>query len=173
MRALRLGAVALFGLAIPLLAASPAQAKLTGPCKASGTLDGKTYDPAVINSATIPRQGDVHWQGSIPGAGKRPISGSVHVKLPWPIPDLTIGSWGKQSDTYSNSGVYHYNLPSVLAGIDFPVYGAHAEPGKVCAGFVIVRLEGGGVKNPVVIGAFVIVLISGFGLWVSLKPKGI
>jgi len=173
MRPLRLGAAVLLALAIPLLAAPPAEAKLTGPCQASGTVAGKSYDPAVTNNATIPRKGAVHWEGSIPGAGKRPISGSVHVKLPWPIPDYTIGSWGKQSDTYSNSGIYHYDLPPELEGIDFPVYGAHAEPGKVCAGFVIVRLEGGGLKNPAVIGSFAVLVISGVGLWVSFKPKGV
>jgi hypothetical protein len=172
MKVLRFVLAAVIVAAIPILAAAPAHAALTGPCTASGTLDGKTYDPHVTNSATIPRKGDVHWKGSIPGAGKRPIRGSVHVKLPWPIPDYTLGSWGKQSDTYANSGVYHYDLPTVLAGIDFPVYGSHSEPGKSCSGYVIVRLDGGGLKNPVVLGTFAVLVISGVGLWVSFKPKG-
>jgi hypothetical protein len=173
MKVLR-GTLAAFFLAAPILlfAAAPAHAALTGTCSASGTLDGKTYNPKTVDKATIPRKGDVHWEGSIPGSGKRPISGSVHVKLPWPIPDQTLGSWGKPSDAYSNSNVYHYDLPSELEGVDIPVYGSHTERGKTCAGFVIVRLDGGGVSNPAVIGAFVVLVISGVGIWVALKPKG-
>ena len=173
MRALRLGVAALFVLAAPLLTAARADANLEPPCSASGTLNGVTYDAAKVNAATIPRTGDVHWKGSIPGSGTRAIDGKVVVKLPWPIPEQTLGSWTKESDSYENSGVYHYDLPSVLAGVDIPVSGDHTEHGKTCLGSVVVRIEGGGASNPVVIGTFVVFIISGVGLWVSFRPKGV
>jgi hypothetical protein len=170
MRALRLAVAAFVAAAIPLLAAAPAHAALSGPCSASGVLNGKTYDPSKIDKATIPRKGDVHWQGSIPGSGKRPISGHVRVRLPFI--DVSIGSWGSNSDTYSNSGVYHYDFPRELEGFDIPVYGHHVEPGKVCVGAVVVRFEGsGGFSNPAVIGTFVLTIISGVALIISFKPK--
>jgi hypothetical protein len=173
MKVLR-GTLAAFFLAAPILlfAAAPAHAALSGPCSATGTLNGKTYDSKTVNKAVIPRKGDVHWKGSIPGSGKRAIAGHVQLKLPWPIPAQNLGSWGKQSDTYSNSGVYHYDLPSELEGIDMPLSGSHSEPGKTCSGLVIVRLDGGGVSNPGVLGAFAVLVISSVGIWIALKPKG-
>jgi hypothetical protein len=171
MRALRLIVAAFVAAAIPLLAAAPAHATLTGPCQASGTVNGKTYD-AHIAKATIPRKGSVHWQGSIPGSGKRPISGEVKIKLPFFDIPIGAGSWGKNSDTYSNSGVYKYDLPSEFEGFDIPVTGHHSEPGKACAGVVIVRLQGnGGFSNPAVIGTFALTIISGVLLIISFKPK--
>jgi len=162
--------------AIPILgAATPADAALTGPCVATGTLKqtGVEYNSRTVNKVVIPRTGDVLWKGAVPGAGRRPISGHVQLKLPWPIPAYDLGTWGKSSDTHANSGKYHYDLPSVLAGIDMPVSGSHTEPGIRCAGVVVVRLKGGGISNPAVIGAFAVLVISGIGIWVSLLPKGV
>jgi len=164
---------ALFVAAIVGLSALPAQAALTGTCSATGTLNGTTYDSKSVNKVVIPRKGDVHWKGSIPGAGTRAIAGHVRLKLPWPLPAQDLGSWGKSSDTYANNGVYHYDLPSELAGIDMALSGSHSEKGKVaCSGLVVVRIKGGGISNPGVLGAIAILLISGVGIWVALKPKG-
>lgn len=174
MRGLRLAAAALLAVVIPLLGATPAYGSLTGPCTASGTVKstGVSYDPKTVNKVTIPRKDDVAWKGAVnSAAGRRSIKGNVRVKLPWPLPKVTIDSWGKQSDTHSNSGTYHYDFPSVLAGFDIPLTGAHAEPGVACAGAVIVRFKGGGFSNPAVIGTFVLTIISGVALIISFRPK--
>ena len=163
---------AFFVAATIFLTAAPAHAALSGPCSATGTLNGTTYNSKTVNKVVIPRKGDVHWQGSIPGSGKRPIAGHVQLKLPWPLPAQDLGSWGKSSDAHANSGVYHYDLPSELEGIDMPLSGWHTEPDKTCSGLVIVRLDGGGISNPGVLGAFAVLVISGVGIWVALKPKG-
>jgi hypothetical protein len=41
-----------------------------------------------------------------------------------------------------------------------------------CAGVVVVRLEGGTTSNPVVLGSFAVLVLSGVGIWVAAKPKG-
>jgi len=173
MKLLRLAAAAIVAVAIPVMSSAPAGATINGPCKASGTLKstGVNYN-ASIKKVTIPLKDDVAWKGSVPGAGKRAISGSVHVKFPWPIGDINIGSWGKTSDTHQNKGTYKYDLPKELAGFDIPVSGSHTEPGIKCTGTVIVRFKGGGFGNPAVIGTFVLTVISGVSLLISFRPKG-
>lgn len=172
MRALRIVIAACIAAAIPLLASTPAHAALSGPCQASGTLNGVTYDAKTTNKATIPLKGTVHWKGSVPGSGKRPINGEVKLKLPFI--KLTLGSWGKSSDLHANSGNYKYDVPKELAGFDIPLTGFHKEAGIFCPGAVTIRFKGsGGFSNPAVIGTFVITLISGVGLFISLKPKAV
>lgn len=174
MKVLRLATATLVALAVPLLCAAPAQAALSGPCTASGTLKstGVDYDARIVNNVTIPLKDDVAWKGGVSSpSGKRPISGQVRVKLPWPLPKVTIGSWGKSSDTHENAGTYHYDFPSVLGGYDIPLSGAHTEPGVICGGKVIVHFKGGGFGNPAVIGAFVLTVISGVMLVISFRPK--
>jgi hypothetical protein len=161
--------------ALPVLGASPAAADLTGPCAASGTLrsSGVTYDARTTHAATIPLAGDVKWNGSVPGgSGKRKISGRVYVKMPPPLGTVRIGAWSKESSRRANDGTYHYDFPSVLAGIDIPVTGSHTEPGVKCSGTVVVRFEGsGGFGNPAVAGTFALTVISGIALIVSFRPK--
>jgi hypothetical protein len=172
MRALRIAIAACIAAAIPLLASTPANATIKGPCKASGTIHGVDYN-ASLAKATIPLKGPVDWTGSVKGkGGKRPING--HVKLHLPFITVTLGSWGKTSDTYSNSGTFKYDVPKELAGFDIPLTGVHTEPGVVCTGAVIIRFQGsGGFSNPAVIGTFVLTLISGVGLFIAFKPKAV
>jgi hypothetical protein len=172
MKALRIAVAACIAAAIPLLASTPAQATVSGPCTASATIHGVNYN-ATITKATIPRKGPADWKGSVSGkGGKRAISGNVKLHLPFIT--LTLGSWGKTSDTYSNSGSFKYNVPKELAGFDIPLTGVHKEPGVVCTGAVIIRFQGsGGLSNPAVIASLVITVISGVGLFIALKPKGV
>src|SRR5262249_50220649 len=171
MRALRIVIAACIAAAIPLLSSTPAHATVSGPCKASATIHGVNCN-ATVAKATIPLKGPADWKGSLAGkGGKRAINGDV--KLHIPFVTLTLGSWGKTSDTYSKSGTFKYNVPKELAGFDIPLTGVHTEPGVVCTGAVIIRFQGsGGFSNPAVIASFVIMLISGVGLFISLKPKG-
>jgi hypothetical protein len=150
-RLVRLFAAAGVVAAIPLLGAESAGASLTGPCEASGTLrsTGDTYDAKTTDEVEIPREDDVDWSGQVPGSGaQRNISGFVKVDLPAPLPDPEIGKWDGPSSKYQNSGTYHYEFPSVLEGFDIRVYGTHHDAGFDCSGEVTVKLEGGGIGNP-------------------------
>jgi hypothetical protein len=152
-----------------LISVGPAGASLDDPCTASGVIDGVTYDPKVMDEAEIPAEGDVNWTGSVPeGDGEeRPIDGFVKVDLPAPLPDQElVGAWDSDSSTYSNSGTYHYELPSVLEGLEIRVYGEHNDAGFSCSGAMTVTVEGGGIGNPATIASLVLMVISivGFAL---------
>ncbi|HTD49917.1 MAG TPA: hypothetical protein VK771_04915 [Acidimicrobiia bacterium] len=130
-------------------AATPAQAELTGGCKASGTQvqSGRFYDAVTTNFAKIPRAGDVKWKGSVPvPATKRLAVGEVQVKFPWPVGDIEIGHWGKngkETGSNANTGTYHYDFPTLIAGIKVLVHGRDQEPsGVLCKGAVVVQIEG-------------------------------
>src|SRR5262245_30568263 len=135
---------------VPVLSASSAHATIKGPCTASGKISATTYD-ASRASVKIPRSGDVHWKGAINngGSGKRQIEGKVYIKLPPPIGKIQVaGSWNGPSSLYANSGTYHYDMPSVLVGPKFTVFGHHAERGTVvCTGSIDVQLSGSPIKN--------------------------
>ncbi len=156
------------------MCATPAHAALVGPCEAQGTIEGTVYNPKVIDRATIPRKGTVDWTGSVPGEPHdRNVSGAVQIKLPPPIGKQTIDDWKDQANKVANSGQYKYTFPSMIAGFDIPVSGFHTEPGITCTGAVIIKIDGGGIKNPAAIAALVLTAISGTLLIVSARPRGI
>jgi hypothetical protein len=141
--ALVLGGLAIVG------PASPAGASLTGGCKASGTQvqTGTSYDATKTDFAKIPRAGDVKWKGSVPvPPTKRAAVGEVQVKFPWPVGDVEIGHWGKdgkQTGSNANAGTYHYDFPTVIAGVKTLVHGRDQEPaGVLCQGSVVVQIAG-------------------------------
>lgn len=162
-----------FGAGLVIANAAPAPASLDGPCRASGTFakGGLTVDPKTTDEVEIPRKDDVAWKANVPGSGKRRISGSVQVGFPPPIGDITVGSWGKQSSKYSNADTYSYDLPSVLAGFDIPVSGTHTERGFTCSGSVVVRVEGGGLKNPAALASLAFTVVSGLGVFLSIRAR--
>ncbi len=140
--------VLLVGSAIAI-APSPAGANVTGGCAATGVIltTGKSYDAQKINFAKIPRVGDVKWKASVPvPATKRVAVGEVQVKFPWPIGDIEIGQWGKngkRTGSNANDGTYHYDFPTLIAGIKVLVHGRDQEPsGVLCKGAVVVQIEG-------------------------------
>jgi hypothetical protein len=170
--ALRAGAAAGAVAATWILSAAPAGASLTGPCSASGTIGGRTYDPKVVDEVELPLEGDVAWTGSVPGeeGTERPISGEVTVDVPGGIGITVAGKWEKTSDTYSNQGTYHYEFPSVLEGVKIPVSGFHQEPGQPrCEGSVTVQLGDGGFGNPVAIPSLVLTALSATMLVVAVR----
>ena len=62
---------------------------------------GRTYDPKTVDKVTLPLKDNVAWKGSVTSpAGTVPIAGAVRVKLPWPLPKVNIGTWGKRSDVH-------------------------------------------------------------------------
>jgi hypothetical protein len=174
MRLLRAALAGLVGVAIPLMVATPAHGALAGPCEASGTLqtNGVTYNPKTVSRVRLPLSDDVAWQGAVAGTGRRSIAGKVKVKLPPPLPEVTLGKWSKpDSDRHRNNGIYHYSFPNLLGGYEIPLTGVHTEPGITCAGAVIIEFDGGGFSNPAVIGALILVVVSGVGIFIAMRPK--
>lgn len=157
------------------LLATPAAATLDGPCAATAGSweNAKSYDAAEIEHVTLPRKDELVWQASVlsPATGRRRVSGHVRADLPTPLPDVTIWSWNSRSVLKTNSGTYDYAFSPVLGGIDIPVSGVHRERGVVCSGTAVVRFEGGGVHNPVVVVAFLVALLSGIGLFAAMRPR--
>jgi hypothetical protein len=157
----------------PLLTATAASAELTGPCTGTGQVNGVVYNPKVQDSIVIPRAGEVHWRGTVPGAGKRAIEGAVKVKLPWPFEEITLnGSWGKTSAKHANAGIYVYDLPSVLAGPKFTVFGQHKEPGVFCTGTIDVQITGSKWKNPALIASLLFTALAVINLSIAIRVKG-
>ena len=80
MRLIRILVAAAIILGVPVLFASSASGTISGPCTASGTINGATYN-ATQTFVVIPRKGDVHWKGAInTGSGTRPVEGKVYLK---------------------------------------------------------------------------------------------
>ena len=163
MRLIRvLVAVAIVAL-VPLLTTTAAYAQLAGPCTATGTINGKVYNAKVVNSVTVPRAAEVHWRGTISGSGKRNIEGKVYLKLPPPFGNVVVGngSWNGPSSRYANSDVYTYDLPAVLVGPKFTLFGHHAEGGTiVCTGSVVVQISGSKLKNPAFIASLLLTVVA-------------
>jgi hypothetical protein len=176
MRLIRILVAAAIVVVVPILTATAAHATVTGPCTATGTINGTTYH-ASHETAVIPRQGAVRWTGAInTGAGTRNISGKVYLKLPPPFGKMVIGngSWDGPSSRRVNTGVYHYDFPSALIGPKFVLSGEHAERGTVvCTGAVTVTLEGSKSKNPVLIASLVLTFfaILNVGLVMRARPR--
>jgi len=176
MRLIRiLVAVAIIAL-VPVLSASAAHAELAGPCTGTGTINGKVYDPEIDDLAVVPRAGEVHWRGTqTVGHGKRAIEGKVYLKLPPPFGHVVIGngSWNGLSSRYANSGVYTYNLPAVLVGPKFTVFGHHAERGKVvCTGSIVVQISGSKWKNPAFIASLLFTVLALINVSLVIRVKG-
>jgi hypothetical protein len=135
-----------------LVSAAPAGASLSGKCTAEGTVfsgnpprSAGPYNPKVVDKVTVPRKGDVKWKGGTGVTGDRAARGEVRVEFPPPVGKVTVGEWGKNGKKVgrpSNSGTYHYSLPSLIAGIKIPVSGEHHEPGIDCVGAVLVTIKG-------------------------------
>jgi hypothetical protein len=159
-----------------VLAAAPAGASLTGACQASGTLVSKgkptrTYNPKLIDKATIPRKGDVKWKASTGVSGDRTATGEVRVKFPPPVGNVIVGEWGKNGKKVgrpANSGTYHYSLPKLIAGIKIPVSGEHHEPGINCAGAVVVQVEG---TSPLAWAALALTLVTVMNMALIMRAK--
>jgi hypothetical protein len=105
----------------------------------------------------------MHWRGTVSGSGKRNIEGKVYLKLPPPFGKIVVGngSWDGPSSRYANSGVYTYDLPAVLVGPKFTVFGHHAERGTViCTGTMEVQITGSKLKNPAFIAALLLTIVA-------------
>jgi hypothetical protein len=164
--------------AVPVLSASSAGATINGPCTANGVINTKSYN-ATQKSVVIPRTGVVNWKGAISTGGGnavRDIEGKVYLKFPWPFGKTVIanGDWNGPSSSYANSGKYDYDLPSVLVGPKFTLFGHHAERGRVvCTGSVEVQLSGSKLKNPILLGSLALTVLAVVNMALVVRAKAI
>jgi hypothetical protein len=177
MRLIRILVAAAIIVGVPVLFAGSADATIKGPCTASGVINGQTYRASQA-SAVIPRTGDVEWHGAVNtgGSGKRNIEGKVYLKFPPPFGKIVVanGSWDGPSSTYANSGHYHYDLPEVLVGPKFTLFGHHAERGNVvCTGTMDIQLSGSKLKNPVLLASLVLTVLSVLNLALVVRAKAV
>ena len=109
-------------------------------------------------------------------SGKRNIEGKVYLKFPPPFGKVVVanGSWDGPSSTYANSGKYHYDLPEVLVGPKFTLFGHHAERGNVvCTGTIDIQLSGSKLKNPVLLASLVLTVLSVLNLALVVRAKAV
>jgi hypothetical protein len=64
--------------------------------------------------------------------------------------------------------MYHYDLPSLLAGIKVPVSGEHHEAGIDCAGQVVVQIKG---RSPLVWVSLALTLVTVLNLALVMRAK--
>ncbi|MGO9873048.1 MAG: hypothetical protein ACLPVY_04540 [Acidimicrobiia bacterium] len=160
---------------VPVLTASAAYAELAGPCTATGTINGRVYDPKIDDLAVVPRAGVIHWRGTVAsGTGKRNIEGKVYLKLPPPFGHAIIGngSWDGLSSRDANSGVYTYDLPAVLVGPKLTVFGHHSERGNVvCTASIDVQIVGSKLKNPAFVASLLLTVLALINVGVVMRVK--
>lgn len=163
------------GVTLLLGTAGPAAAKLTGPCSGTGTFEklGTTIDPATTDTATLPASDSVTYQGSIEAANPedRSHSGRIELKLPPPLPAISVSDWGTDStDAVTDSGTYDYDLPFIVPrGVTMNLEGEHVDTAGRCAGSVEIEIEGGPFDAPV---PTVLSLLATAGFGVGLFVAG-
>jgi len=173
------------GAAVALVPAAPAQADLILPPGACvGTAAWQGGGPNIVSTERnpddvieIPRKATVNWSGRVvgPQAGtERPIDGEVFIDLPPLLGGITLGQWNGRGSNVEKSGVYDYDLPSIIpAGVVFTVVGEHAENGKVhCDGEADLMIKGGPFDSPLIWVALVGLLLSGVMTALAGKSDG-
>jgi hypothetical protein len=165
----------LFG-ALLLGGSRPAAADLTttNGCDGTGAWEkaGLNVDAATVGGKviTIPRTDTVDWEGSVTAPPGK-YSGSVSVALPPPFGDWTVDSWKGDSQTTSNTGKHHYDLPTLVpAGVEFTVNGNHTDANGTCVGTVHVKLAGGVFDSPLAIVSLAGTGVTGLGAALLLRP---
>lgn len=81
-----------------------------------------------------------------------------------------MGDWNDPDATgTANSGVYHYDLPDVLAGYDIVVFGEHFEDNALyCSGFATIRFDG---SSPLPLVGYAITVVSIIGLALAMRAR--
>jgi hypothetical protein len=163
-----------------LLLASPASAKVNGPCTGSGTFEsqGKTYDAATTDDLTLPAKDTVSYKGAIEttSTGARSHHGKIELKLPSPLPSLTITSWKSASTTKTTAeGVHDYDLPSIVPrGVKLDLTGEHIDTAGTCTGTVRITIDGGPFDAPAPTSvALAGTVVTAAGLAFAARPKGL
>jgi len=176
---------AALGAAVALVPAVPAQADLIDPPGACvGTAVWQGGGPNIVSTERnpddvieIPRKATVNWTGHVvgPQAGtERAIDGEVFIDLPPLLGGITIDRWNGRASNVDKSGVYGYDLPSIIpAGVVFTVVGEHAENDKVhCDGEADVMIKGGPFESPLIWVALVGLLLTGVATALAGRSDG-
>jgi hypothetical protein len=159
-----------------VLGATPEKPGLTGPCTATGTIGGTTYNasnlPDVIK---VPREFTVQYTGTYgdatPGQQRDYQGGGVSVVGPFDQA-FRIASWGPgKSDKTSKAGPHTVSLDErIPGGILVPAKGNHADIGRPCSGHGTIEIEGAGDFDDIAKWVFrgftflffVLMLVAGF-----------
>ncbi len=183
----KLAAGGLFAMAVLVLAfpsAAAAQGEppnATGPCRASATLsNGVVVNPYESSGVyEMPLSGSASYSGAVTAdvTTPRAISGEVRIITPPGIPDITLtDEWvwdDPEADGISSDGDVSWNLPKSLPrGVEMLVDGFHSEPGVLCEGSVIVKLEGGFLDSPVSYVAIGGTVVGAIGLLLAMFSSG-
>jgi hypothetical protein len=163
--------------------AVPALATVQGPCDGNGKwstgedVTASQLQPGEV--VEIPRAATVTYTGEVrlnpPPTEPRPVSGWIKVELPWPINEVTVGSWPDTGTSTGKTGTYTYDLPAILAGFEVPVSGKHWEGDMefsgppTCSGKVTLKLAG---TNPAGFITAGLTVISIAGVYLSVRARG-
>lgn len=141
----------------------------TGPF----TVDTQTLQPSDV--LTVPLEDVVTYTAQLNGVaeGERQISGQVVVKLPWPLPDVTVGDWSGTATETEATGQKSYDLPSATPrGVEIEIKGVHNENGaEFCSGTVKAQVEGDALDSPITYVSIAGTALAGVGLVAAGRPK--
>ena len=156
-------AALLIGFAV-LAMPGTAGATISGPCQASGDFATTGLVDASQTSASISDEDEVHWAGAIEipnPTDNMSYSGSITLKAPPPVGEITIDSWDGETDKISNSGNRHYDF-SAYPPFKATVSGSHTQAGVTCSGSI--ELEVGGSLGAIGLASLGLTVVSGAGL---------
>lgn len=149
-----------------------ASASLAGPCEATGTIAGTTYNakslPDVIKVA---RKGLVGYSGTHTAAvpdQERSYRGDIDVDL-FVRGAIGIAQWGPgKTKKTAKSGIHAYELDERLpSGVKIPISGEHRDSAGNCSGSAVIQIEGEGSLDAALEWAAIAGLGIFGGLWLA------
>lgn len=162
--------------------AVPALATVDGSCEGTGEWDtgleviASKIEPGEV--IEIPLADEVTYTGAVllpEPSQPRDVSGWIKVKLPWPLNEVTVGSWPDTGTSTGKTGTYTYDFPAILAGFEVTVNGKHWEGNRdfsgppTCSGSVTLKFEG---SNPAGFITGGLTLVAGVGAFLSVRAEG-
>lgn len=140
-------------------------ASLSGPCEATGTIRGSTYNAKSLPDVIIvDREMSVPYSGTYTaataGEERSYAGGSVRVAAVFGI-KYTIASWGPgTTDKTTKADIYGVTFDERLpGGIEIPITGSHADTGPPCSGDAVIMIEGEGTYDAFAFLFFLILTI--------------
>ena len=135
--------------------------------------DGNTYPGRATDVAVeVPREGVADWSGSI-GTVTHDHFGEINLAV-GPVP-VQLGKWGpSENDDDESSAQGTKEIPDLLQFVlpgEYVVSGFHQGDEGRCAGSVVVAVDVSPFSTPTGIGAMVLTVLSGLGLWGSAMAK--
>lgn len=173
-----IGAVAVvaMGTAVPALATVDGDCEGTGKWETGLDVTASRVQPGDV--IEMPLADKVTYTGAvlIPEPSQpRDVSGWIKVKVPWPINEVTVGSWPDTGTSIGKTGTYTYDFPAILAGFEVTVSGKHWEGNRdfsgppTCSGSVTFKLAGTNPAGFITAGLTVISIV---GVYLSVRARG-